>query len=874
MATNIDKALYQQPAGIDELGAAEAPIEIEIVDPEAVHIGLDGLEIDIEKEEPSAEDFDANLAEYIDASALTSLASTLSEDIDQDKSSRKDWEKAYTEGLKLLGLQMEERTEPWNGACGVFHPMITEAVVRFQSETITETFPAAGPVRTKILGKETPSKQEAAVRVQDDMNYQLTEVMVEFRPEHERMLWSLPATGSAFKKVYYDPSLGRQTSIFIPAEDMLLPYGTSDIQSCYRVTHIMRKTKNEILKLQQAGFYIDVDLGEPDKVSSDIRKAKDKETGFSDLNDDRFTLFECHADLDLPGFEDKDEDGETTGIALPYVITMIRGSNTVLSVRRNWEEDDDLRLKRQHFVHYQYIPGFGAYGFGLFHLIGGFAKSATSIIRQLVDAGTLSNLPGGLKSRGLRIKGDDTPIAPGEFRDVDVGSGTIRDSILPLPYKEPSAVLAALLDKIVEEGRRFASTADMQVSDMSAQAPVGSTLAILERQLKVMTAVQARVHYALKQELKLLRDIIRDYTDEDYAYEPDGDQGAKAKRGDYNHVDVIPVSDPNAATMSQRVVQYQAVIQMAQMAPDIYDLPQLHRNMLEVLGIKNADKLVPLPDDQKPKDPVSENMAILKGEPAKAFMTQDHASHLAVHSSMMQDPTVMMHMGQNPKAQQIQAALTAHIAEHVGFQYKAQIEQQLGFSLPPDEEKLPTEIANAMAGMMAQAAQQAMQMNQQQAQQQQAQQQQQDPLVQMQQQELQIKQQEVQIKQQEVQIKAQDAQLKAQLAQQDMQLKQQDMQLRAQMAQQDFQLRSQKIVADATAQSDKLEHESNKLQSQMQLDGMKMGAQINESKTKIEAEQHREGVRMGVDIAKTQAQMNAQRQQAAKQQTQKEPKLK
>ena len=856
MATNIDKALYQQPMGMDELAQDDSPIEIEIVDPESVKIGIDGMEIEIEPGEPSDEDFDANLAEYIDERVLETMASDLAGDIDQDKNSRKDWEKAYTEGIKLLGLQIEERTEPWNGASGVFHPMITEAVVRYQSETITETFPAQGPVRTKILGKETPQKQEAAVRVEADMNYQLTEKMVEFRPEHERMLWSLPATGSAFKKVYYDPSLGRQVSIFIPAEDMILPYGTSDIQTCYRVTHVMRKTKNEILKLQQAGFYREIELGEPDKSLGDIQKAKDKETGFSDLNDDRFTLLECHVDLDIKGYEDVDEDDEPTGIALPYVVTIVRGTNDVLSVRRNWNEDDELKLKRQHFVHYQYIPGFGAYGFGLFHLIGGFAKSATSIMRQLIDAGTLSNLPGGLKSRGLRIKGDDTPIAPGEFRDVDIGSGTIRDSILPLPYKEPSSVLAALLDKIVDEGRRFAASADMKVSDMSAQAPVGTTLALLERQLKVMTAVQARVHYALKQELQLLRNIIRDYTDDAYTYEPEGDDGPRAKKADYALVAVIPVSDPNAATMSQRVVQYQAVIQMAQMAPDIYDLPQLHRNMLEVLGIKNADKLVPLPDDQKPKDPVTENMSVLKSEPIKAFPEQDHTAHIAVHTSIMQDPTVMQLIGQNPKAPQIQAALTAHIAEHVGFQYKMQLEQQLGMTIPREDEMVPTAVANAMAGMMAQAAQQMMQQNQAQAQQQQAQQQAQDPLIQMQQQELQLKQAEMQVKQQEVQaniqLGQQRLQLEAQKAQQDFQLKQQAAQLDA-----------QKMVADMTAKSDKLELDTEKMRSDKELAGMRIGAQINESKTKQQFDQEYAGVKLGAEISKRQKEMDMQARTAS-----------
>jgi hypothetical protein len=831
MATNIDKALFQQPTGIAAAAEAEDPIEIEIVDPEAVRIDMGDLEIEIAKAEPSADDFDANLAEYMAEGAMSSMAGDLSGDIDNDRNSRKEWEKAYTEGLKLLGLQIEERTEPWNGASGVFHPMITEAVVRFQSETITETFPAKGPVRTKIVGKETPEKKAAASRVEEDMNFQLTEKMHEFRPEHERMLWSLPATGSAFKKVYFDPSLGRQVSIFIPAEDILLPYGTSDIQTCYRVTHQMRKTKNEIVKLQQAGFYLDVDIGEPDKAISEINKAKDKETGFSDLNDERFTLYECHADLDLKGFEDEDEDGEPTGIALPYVVTFIRGTNTVLSIRRNWREDDELKLKRQHFVHYQYIPGFGAYGFGLFHLIGGFAKSATSLMRQLIDAGTLSNLPGGLKSRGLRIKGDDTPIAPGEFRDVDVGSGTIRDNILPLPYKEPSQVLMALLGNVVEEGRRFAATADMKISDMGANAPVGSTLALLERQLKVMTAVQARVHYALKEELQLLAAIIRDYTDDEYTYEPDGEEGPKAKASDYRHVDILPVSDPNAATLSQRVVQYQAVIQMAQMAPDIYDLPQLHRGMLEVLGIKHADKLVPLEEDMKPTDPVTENQHILKGEPAKAFLHQDHQSHIQVHMSMLQNPTVAQLIGQNPRAPMIQAALTAHVAEHVGFMMRQKIEQQLGMPLPPEDEKLPPQVEIALSAMMAQASQQVLMQDQAKAAQMQAQQQQQDPVVQMQQQELQLKAKEVELKE-------------------------------------------KKILVDAAIAADKQELEEQKVSGQLELEALRVGAQINESKNKAQFDQERAGVELGIDIAKSKAQERQQAIAAAAQRSKQEPRPK
>ena len=821
MATNIDKALYQQPAGIDALAQDEEAIEIEIVDPEEVNISIGDMEISIGGGDDDT--FSDNLADEVADSALQSMASELCSDIDNDKASRKDWEKAYTEGLKLLGLQMEERTEPWNGASGVFHPMITEAVVRFQAETITETFPAQGPVRTKIIGKETPEKKEAAARVQDDMNYQLTEKMVEFRPEHERMLWSLPATGSAFKKVYYDPNLGRQVSIFIPAEDIILPYGTTEMDTCYRITHVMRKTKNEILKLQQAGFYRDIDLSEPDKSISDIQKAKDKETGFSDLNDDRYTLYECHVDLDLKGFEDED-DGEPTGIMLPYVVTLIKGTNDVLAIRRNWEEDDPLKLKRQHFVHYQYIPGFGAYGFGLFHLIGGFAKSATSLMRQLIDAGTLANLPGGLKTRGLRIKGDDTPIAPGEFRDVDVGSGTIRDNILPLPYKEPSQTLYTLLQNIVEEGRRFAATADMKVSDMSGNAPVGTTLALLERQLKVMTAVQARVHFALKQELGLLKNIIRDYSDTDYLYEPEGTKGPRAKQSDYNHVDVIPVSDPNAATMSQRVVQYQAVIQMAQMAPDIYDLPQLHRSMLEVLGIKNAAKLVPLEEDQKPTDPVSENQNVLKGKPLKAFMYQDHQSHIQVHMLLLQDPLIQQFIGQNPRAPAIQAALTAHVADHVGYMMRQKIEQQLGMPLPPEDEKLPPNVEIALSGMMAQAAQQVLMQDQARAAQMQAQQQAQDPVVQMQLQELQIKQGELELK-------------------------------------------KQKLMMDAAAASDKQELEEQKVSGQLQLESMRVGAQIKESQAKQQFEQERAGVQMGAEIAKNQKQMDLQARTTALQQS-------
>ena len=818
MATSsFDKALNQAPLGLDSLVPSDEPdIEIEVENPDAVHISADGMEIDLNPKDSTQgeEEFDDNLAEYMSPSVLSTVAGDLDYDIDQDKASRKEWEKAYVEGLKLLGLQMEERTEPWDGACGVFHPMITEAVVRFQAEMITETFPAQGPVLSKIIGKETPETREVAINVQDDMNYELTEAMPEYRPEHERMLWSLPSTGSAFKKIYFDPNLGRQVAMFVPAEDIILPYGATDMDTCHRVTHVMRKTKNDILKLQAAGFYLDIELPDPSRQKDDIKQAKDKETGFSDLNDDRYTLYECHVDLDLDGFQDVDEDGNETGIAFPYVVTLIKGTNTILSIRRNWKEGDALRLKRQHFVHYQYIPGFGAYGFGLFHLIGGFAKSATSIMRQLVDAGTLSNLPGGLKSRGLRIKGDDTPIAPGEFRDVDVASGNIRDSILPLPYKEPSNVLFNLLNQIVDEGRRFAATADMQVSDMNAQAPVGTTLALLERQLKVLTAVQARVHFALKQELKLLKNIIRDYTDPDYTYDPEYG-GRKSKQADYDKVDIIPVSDPNAATLSQRVVQYQAVMQMAQQAPQIYDLPQLHRSMLDVLGIKHADKLVPLPDDQKATDPVTENQAALKGKPLKAFMYQNHQAHIQVHQSLLQDPAVAAVIGQNPQAQLIMAAIQAHMAEHVGFMYRQQVEQQMGMPIPQEDDKVAPEVQAAMASMMAQAASQVLQQSQAAAQQQQAAQQAQDPLLQLQQQELALKQQELQLK-------------KAKAA-------------------------SESAVAMA-----KVQLETEKVGGNLKLESMKVGADIRAKQHQVASQEQQVGLKTGVDIAKHRVQMQGQ----------------
>lgn len=737
MATNIDRAVYPAPMGMQE---PVSPIEIEIEDPESVTIGIDGMEIQLVPEPETAEDFDANLAEYMDDGELQKIAGDLVGLIDADISARKDWVDMYVKGLDVLGIKYEERTEPWNGASGVFSTLLTEAAVRFQSEMIIETFPPSGPVKTQIIGEVTKEKEDAADRVKDDMNYRLTEEMPEYRPEHERMLFNLGLAGSAFKKVYYDPGLGRQAAIFIPAEDIVIPYGSTGARTAERVTHVMRKTKNEIKKLQASGFYKDIDLGEPLSFFSDVEEKKAREQGYDLMDDDRYQLFEVQVDLELPGYENED------GIAVPYIVTIDRGTNKVLAIYRNWLEGDVLHKKRDHFVQYDYVPGFGAYGFGYIHLIGGYARAGTSLIRQLIDAGTLANLPGGLKTRGLRIKGDDTPIEPGEFRDVDVPSGAIKDNIMTLPYKEPSQVLAALLEKITEEGRRLGSIADMKISDMSAQAPVGTTLALLERQLKTMSAVQARVHYSMRQEFKLLKAIIRDFTPEEYDYVPNGGN-PRVKQADYDVVDVIPVSDPNASTMAQRIMQYQAVIQLAQAAPQIYNLPQLHRQMIEVLGIKNADKLVPIPDDEKPRDPISENMAFLKGEPTKAFIYQDHDAHIAVHTTFMRDPMIAQQIGQNPMAQQMMAAIQAHINEHLGFLYRKKIEEQMGVPIPPPNEDLPEDVEVQLSRLTAQASAQLLQQNTAAAQQQAAAQQAQDPLVQMQQAELQIKAEEVKRKQ-------------------------------------------------------------------------------------------------------------------------------
>jgi len=767
MATNMDKALYQAPLGMAEDDEGEMPIEIEIEDPEAVHIGIGDLEIDIEPG-VDEDEFNKNLAEDMDDSVLTMMASELIADYEDDLASRKDWIQTYVDGLELLGMKIEERSEPWDGACGVYHPLMSEALVKFQAETMMSMFPAGGPVKTQIIGKETPAKKEAALRVQDDMNYQLTDVMKEYRPEHERMLWGLGLSGNAFKKVYFDPHKDRQVSLFVPAEDIVVPYGAPNLEEAERVSHVMRKTENELRRLQVSGFYRDVDIGDPVDVLDEVEKKIAQKMGFRASTDSRFKVIEMHVDYDLPGYEHEDDEGKPTGIALPYVITIEKGTNTVLAVRRNWDPEDETYQKRQHFVHYGYVPGFGFYYFGLIHLVGAFAKSGTSLIRQLVDAGTLANLPGGFKSRGLRIKGDDTPIAPGEFRDVDVPSGTMRDNIMPLPYKEPSQVLMGLLGQIVEEGRRFANTADLQISDMSANAPVGTTLAILERTLKVMSAVQARIHYSMKQELGLLKDIIAAYTPDDYNYEPsEGDR--RAKKADYSNVEVIPVSDPNASTMAQKIVQYQAVMQLAQQTPQIYNMPLLHRQMIEVLGIKNGSKLIPMDEDQKPTDPVTENQNLLMMKPVKAFAYQDHQAHIMVHQSAMQDPKLQQLLQGNPMAQQLQAAMMAHINEHLGYAYRVEIEKQLGMDLPPEKDEngetmsMDPEVESRLAPMLAQAAQRLLQKNQAEVQQQQAQQMQQDPIIQMQQQELQLKAAEQQRKaakdQSDAQFKAKQLEL-------------------------------------------------------------------------------------------------------------------
>ena len=807
MAINVDKSISQAPQGLEELAMGQPDLSIEIENPESVTLDDGSMEITIVPgKDVAGDEFNANLADDMNEGQLTELSGDLLGEYDADINSRKDWLTTYVDGLELLGLKVEDRTEPWPGACNVYHPLMTEALVKFQAETMMETFPAAGPVKTVIIGKQTKEKEDAAERVKDDMNYQLTDMMPEYRPEHERMLWGLGLSGNSFKKVYYDPNMERQVSMYVPSEDIVVPYGASNLETAERVTHVMRKTKNELHRLQVAGFYRDVDLGEPYSDIDEAEKKIAEKLGFNPTEDDRYKILEMHVNLDLENGDSED------GIALPYVITIEKGTGTILAIRRNWNPDDKLKAKRQHFVHYGYIPGFGFYCFGLIHLIGAFAKSGTMILRQLVDAGTLSNLPGGLKSRGLRIKGDDTPISPGEFRDVDVPSGAIRDNILMIPYKEPSQVLNQLMNQIIEEGRRFASAADMKVSDMSANSPVGTTLAILERTLKVMSAVQARIYYAMKQEFKLLKGIIRDYTPTEYSYEPEvGDR--RAKQSDYDNVDVIPVSDPNAATMSQKVVQYQAVMQMAQANPQIYDQVELNKQMLEVLGVKNINKLIPAADDQTPKDPVSENMNIINGKPVKAFIYQDHQAHIQVHMMAMQDPKIMQMVGQNPQAGAIQAAAMAHINEHVAFEYRKQLEEQLGVPLPKPDETLPEDIEFELSKVMAEAAKKLSAKSTAEAQQEQVQQQQQDPIIQMQQQELQLKAQDLQIKQ-------------------------------------------QKTMADIQAEQQRLELDKMRIESQERIAGANLGADTVMANKELEAKQITEGAKLGI-----QAVQNKQRNQ-------------
>ena len=802
---SVDKALYELPQG---LAAIEAPdIEIELA-PE----GEMAVEVLAE------EDFGENLAEIISERVLATLGSELIDSFEDDVDSRKDWIQTYVDGLELLGLKIEERSEPWEGACGVYHPILAEAVVKFQAETIMETFPASGPVRTQIIGKETPVKKEAATRVEEDMNYQITDVMVEFRPEHERMLWGMGLSGNGFKKVYEDPQLGRQVSMYVPADDLVVPYGASNLETAERITHVMRKTENEMRKLQVSGFYRDVDLGDPINTLDEIEKKIAEKLGFKASTDDRFKILEMHVDLDLEGFEHTDEDGEPTGIALPYVVTIEKNTATILSIRRNWKEDDEKHEKRQHFVHYGYIPGFGFYCFGIVHLLGAFAKSGTSILRQLVDAGSLANLPGGFKTRGLRVKGDDTPIAPGEFRDVDVPSGAMKDNIMPLPYKEPSQTLITLLNQIIEDGRRFASAGDLKVADMSANSPVGTTLAILERTLKVMSAIQARIHYSMKQEFRLLKEIIQNNCPENYPYEPT-EGSRKAKKSDYGMVTIVPVSDPNAATMSQKVVQYQAVLQLSQTAPQLYNLPFLHRQMLAVIGIKNAAKLVPMPEDEKPCDPVTENMNVLKSKPLKAFMYQDHEAHIKVHMAAMQDPKIKQVIGQNPQAPMMMQAMQAHITEHVGMEYRRQMQQQMGIEIPyseDGEENMSPEMEMQIARMAVPVAQQLLNQNQTAMAAQQAQQAQNDPIVQMQMQELKLKQQEVQLKQ-------------------------------------------QKLVMDASAKADQIEIEKARIMAQKEIAGMQVGAKTAKDKADLEAKQRLEGLRIGAQTGQAKAQMNTEK---------------
>jgi hypothetical protein len=846
---SIDKALYEAPQGLAGIDAQQPAMEIEIVNPDAVHIGMDGMEIDLEKDNKDKEDFSDNLAEYIDDGELAQLAGDLVGDFDSDVDSRRDWIQTYVDGLDLLGLKIDERAEPWDGACGVYHPILAEAVTKFQSETIMDTFPASGPVKGEIIGKETQDKKDAMQRVVADMNYELTDNMPEYRPEHERMLWGVALSGNGFKKVYVDAALDRQVSMYVPAEDLVMPYGASSLEASERVTHVMRKTENELKRLQIAGFYRDVEIGEPQSSLDEVEKKIAEKLGFRATTDDRYKILEMHVDLDLPGFEHTDDKDEPTGLALPYVVTIEKNTSTILAIRRNWDPDDETHKKRQHFVHYTYIPGFGIYAFGLIHLIGGFAKSGTSILRQLVDAGSLANLPGGFKTRGLRVKGDDTPIAPGEFRDVDVPSGTMKDNIMPLPYKEPSQTLIQLLNQIIDEGRRFAAAGDLKVSDMSSNSPVGTTLAILERTLKVMSAIQARVHFAMKKEFKLLKLIIAEYAPEDYSYEPvSGNR--KARKSDYSMVNIIPVSDPNAATMSQKVVQWQAALQLAQTAPQLYNLPYLHRQMLEAMGIRNADKLVALPEDQKPMNAVSENVEALKGKPMKAFMYQDHQAHIKIHMAMMNDPKVKQLIGQNPQAPVIFAAMQAHITEHVGMEYQRQLEQMAGMQIPYSDDNDEIKITPQMEMAITQAAvpfsQQLLNQNQTAIAAQNAQQAANDPVVQMQMKELQLKAQEIDIKMKKMQI---DAATKAD-----------------QIEIEKTRIAAQKEIAGMQVGA-KIQSEKAHLDSKERLEGMKIGSDIG----KVKSQQKIDGFRMGVEYKKHMNQINQQERQSKSKENKPQP---
>lgn len=801
------------PGGSTGLQAMPEGGDIEVI----IEMGdEDGLMEVLLGEKGGDPDFYANLAQDMDEDQLRLISNELLEHYRTDLTSRHDWEETYKDGLDLLGLKMENRTEPWDGACGVTHPLLAEAVVKFQSETIMETFPASGPVKTKIIGKITPEKTKAAERVRDDMNWWLTEAMPEYRAEHERLLWNLAVAGCAFKKTYFDPYTKRPISVFVPAEDFIAPYGATDLHNTPRYAHRMRKTPNEVRKMIAAGFYRDIELGDPVPERDDIREKKDDQVGASDVLDGRHTILEYHVELDLAGYEDE------SGVALPYVVHMDKSSGDVFAIYRNWEEGDEAKNKRMHFAKYSYIPGFGFYDFGLIHLVGGFAKGATSLVRQLVDAGTLSNLPGGLKTRGLRIKGDNTPITPGEFRDADVPSGTIKENIMTLPYKEPSQVLYQLLENIVAEGRRFAAVADVNISDMQANAPMGSTLAILERTLKTMSAIQARVHAAMKCEFKILKQIVRDNTPDDYAYDADAKDGEKAKQADYDIVEIVPVSDPNASSLAQRVAQFQTVVQMVQQAPQIYDLRALHRQMIESIGIQNADKLVPTEDDLKPTDPVSENMAMLKGDPAKAFIHQDHEAHIATHLAFMHDPKLQQLLANDPTAQAKHAAGMAHINEHLAFAYRQQIEKNLGFQLPAYEEELPPEIEVEMSRMMAQAAAKLAQANQAEMAQKKNEQMQQDPMIQLQMADIKIKEAEVQRK-------------------------------------------AMKDQMDHQVDVAKLEIEKAKVESHEKIQGAQIGSRVAMEKSKQEAADQREGFKAGINlVSKDKDSQNRQKETAAR----------